>query len=77
MTQEKRQKLIEESDALEAKLSAAEFPSPSDLRRIDQIRSLLLTDGETETVSFAASKPSSSYFSPRSMSGFTNRRRRR
>lgn len=67
--------MIEESDALEAKLSAAEFPSPSDLRRVSQIRSLLLTDGETETLIFSASKPTDSYFSKRSMSGFTNRRR--
>lgn len=75
MTIQERQKLIEESDALEGKLSVAEFPSPSDLRRIGEIRSLLLTDGETETVTFSASKPTDSYFSKRTMSGFTNRRR--
>jgi hypothetical protein len=75
MTIQERQKLIDESDALEAKLSTAEFPSPSDLRRVGQIRSLLLTDGETETLNFSASKPTDSYFSKRTMSGFTNRRR--
>lgn len=71
-----RQILIVEKTALEKRLSDAEFPSPADLRRVGEIRSLLLTDGKTETVTFSASKPSGLYFSPRSMAGFTNRRRR-
>lgn len=76
MTHDQRKKLIEEQDALEVKISSSEFPLPSDLRRVGQIRSLLLTDGVTETVNFSDSKPTGSYFSKRTMAAFTNRRRR-
>lgn len=45
MTQEKRQLLISERAEIEERLKG-DFPSPKDIRRIDEIRSLLLTDGK-------------------------------
>lgn len=75
MTQKERQNLIEEKSALEAKISTADFISPSDLRRVSQINSLLLTNGENDKIAVIHGGQKCDYFSKRSMSGFTNRRR--
>lgn len=56
MTQEERQKLISERIEIEEKLKG-DFINPKDIRRLDAIRSLLLTDGESENVQLKFGKP--------------------
>ena len=70
MTQEERQRLILEMATLEK-----DMETPSQMRRYNEIRSLLLTDGKSGTIEVKTTGAKDSYFSKRSMSGFTNRRR--
>lgn len=53
----KKEALIRESDGLQLNVKNSEFVSPKDMRRIDLINSLLLTDGESENITFKAGKP--------------------
>lgn len=70
-----RQSLIDEKKALETHILNAEFISPKDIRRLGEIKSLLLSDGETSKLTIERSNPQHSFFVKRSMSGVTNRRR--
>lgn len=50
MTKEERQTLIEEKNQLELKMKQSEFINPKDMRRVNAITSLLLSDGKTEDI---------------------------
>jgi hypothetical protein len=50
MEPEEREKLESEWKYLQEKNSAATSVNPSDMRRMDQITSLLMTDGESDSV---------------------------
>ncbi len=52
MTTEEREKLNNEWLELKDKTSNAQFVSPKDIRRMDQITSLLMTDGENDSIQF-------------------------
>lgn len=56
MTIGERDRLIREKGALEKSIKESEFPSPKDMRRIEEIRSLLLTDGLLGDVKFTVKK---------------------
>lgn len=56
MSNEEREKLNAEWLELRAKTSKAKFVDPKDLRRMDEITSLLLTDGESSTTRFVTIK---------------------
>jgi len=49
--------LESELDSLQRKCEAADIINPAWMRRIDAIKSLLLTDGDSADVSFSSSKP--------------------
>lgn len=51
LTTEQRNELISERTEIEQRLNA-KFVNPKDIRRIDEIRSLLLTDGASDKVMF-------------------------
>lgn len=52
MTQLEREKLGHEWRELYQKTKTAEFIDPKDVRRMDSITSLLMTNGESESVKF-------------------------
>ena len=60
MTQEQRDALIKESDELDIKMKNAAFISPKDMRRRNEITSLLLSDGRRGDIRLIAGKPRSS-----------------
>lgn len=68
--------LIQEKNALENTLENAEFPSPKDLRRIDELRSLILTHGQRDDLRISVSKPQDSFFVKRSMAKVSNNRKK-
>ena len=72
MKQEERHRLILEMAELEK-----DMETPSQMRRYNEIKSLLLSDGKTSTIEVKTTGAKDSYFSKRSMAGFTNRRRRK
>ncbi|MFW6219764.1 MAG: hypothetical protein ACOC33_02905 [bacterium] len=56
MNEQERQELIEERDKIRLELDKARFADPKKVRRIDAINSLLMTDGETETLQWKTVK---------------------
>ena len=56
MTEEERTALISEQFEIEERLKV-EFTSPKDFRRLDEIRSLLLTDGKCNDLQIKVGKP--------------------
>ncbi len=48
MTEQERQDLITERDQISLRMDNARFIDPKDMRRVDAITSLLLTDGATD-----------------------------
>jgi hypothetical protein len=52
MTQEERTKLEDEWKELNEKLRTSQFPSPKDMRRKEEITSLLMTNGESGKIQF-------------------------
>jgi len=52
MTTDERTKLENEWQELRERLENAEFPNPKDMRRKDEITSLLMTDGESGDIKF-------------------------
>lgn len=56
MTQDERQLLISERAEIEERLKG-DFPNPKDFRRLDEIRSLLLTDGKCNDLQIKVGKP--------------------
>ena len=57
MSNEERNDLIEEQKALDEKIKNAAFISPKDMRRTQEITSLLLSDGATDEIRLVAGKP--------------------
>lgn len=57
MTPEERQSLMDEQKALDEKMRTAAFISPKDMRRSQDITSLLFSDGDTTEIRFKAGKP--------------------
>lgn len=72
-----RKALISEQAEIESRLQKSEFPRPVDLRRLDEIRSLLLTDGKSADVAITIGPAKQSSFVVRSMSSVANKRRRK
>lgn len=52
MTQDERDKLEKEWKELSDRLSDARFPDPKDIRRKEEITSLLMTNGENANIKF-------------------------
>ena len=50
MTQDEREKLKKERDDLEENMRTSPFVSPKDLRRIDEIGAILLSDGTEKSI---------------------------
>ena len=71
MTQDERTKLIDEASKIEANLE-----TPAQLRRLNEIKSLLLSDGGTDKITVKMSNPRSSFFVKKSMTRATNSRRK-
>lgn len=55
MTQDERQLLISERTEIEERLKG-DFLNPKDIRRLDEIRSLLLTDGKCDDLQIKVGK---------------------
>jgi len=66
-----REELIKERDTIEDRNKKADFPNPKDIRRIAEINSLLLTDGESSNICFSYSKGNKS----KRVTSFTRDRR--
>ena len=71
MTKEERDALIEEQILLDEKIRNSAFISPKDMRRTQEITSLLLSDGETDGIRLRAGKPTKS----KRVTSFTRDRR--
>jgi len=71
MKKEERDALIEEQTLLDEKISNADFISPKDMRRTQEITSLLLSDGETDSIRLRPGKPTKS----KRVTSFTRDRR--
>jgi hypothetical protein len=56
MTEQERNDLIEERNAIDKKMKEADFINPKDMRRVEQIRSLLLSDGASDNIRISAKK---------------------
>lgn len=56
MTQDERQLLISERAEIEERLKG-DFTNPKDVRRLDTIRDLLLTDGKCDDLKLKFGKP--------------------
>ena len=56
MTEEIKQLLITERDDIRLKNENSRSPDPKDIRRIDAINSLLMTNGETENLQWKTVK---------------------
>lgn len=56
MNEEQRELLITERDEIRLKNENSRFADPKDIRRIDAINSLLMTDGETENLQWKTVK---------------------
>lgn len=52
MTQEERESLEKEWKNLQNKMQSSQFVDPKDVRRSEQITSLLMTDGESDSIGF-------------------------
>lgn len=52
LSNEEREKLNQEWKALSEKVKKGEFASPVDVRRMEEITSLLMTDGQSSKVKF-------------------------
>lgn len=76
MDKEERKKLVSQIEALREKIRQSDCPTPSDLRELQTLKSILLTESKNESLRISESGPKSSFFSKKSMSGFTNRRRK-
>jgi len=76
MNAQERQALIDEQQQLEKEVATADLVSPKVIRRIDEIRSLLMSDGERSDIIFKKGTPSGSSFVVRSMANVSNKRRR-
>ena len=59
MTKQERQDLITERDQIRLRMDNARFIDPKDMRRVDAITSLLLTDGETEELKITTERKGS------------------
>lgn len=57
MTAEERQALIDEQNAITEQNRVSPFVSPKSIRRLNEITSLLLTDGATDGMRFEFGKP--------------------
>lgn len=57
-----RSEIIAELEALREKVKKAEFVNPVDIRRIDKLRSLLLSDGKSENLTATPSKPRHTWY---------------
>jgi hypothetical protein len=55
MTKLERQNLLNEQSKLEKKVKNSDFIDPKDYRRLNEIISLLLTDGKSEDINFKVS----------------------
>ncbi|MCB9047671.1 MAG: hypothetical protein H6550_16170 [Chitinophagales bacterium] len=71
MTQDERNALISEQEQLTIKMKNAAFISPKDMRRSNEITSLLLTDGTDDSIRIKVGKPKKS----RRVTSFTRDRR--
>lgn len=71
MTTEEREALISESNGLRIKMKEAQFISPIDMRRVNEITSLLISSGETTEIRLVAGKLRKS----RRVTSFTRDRR--
>jgi hypothetical protein len=56
MSKQERQDLITELNEIRLKNENSRFISPEDIRRIDAINSLLMTDGETDKLQWKTTK---------------------
>ena len=68
---EERSALIKEQDDLSAKVKKADFIDPRDMRRLDEIFSLLFTDGANSTTRLVPGKMKK----PHRVTSFTRDRR--
>lgn len=52
-----KEELIKELDLLRNEVKTSDFVNPKSIRRIDEIRSLLLSEGESGNLELTPSKP--------------------
>ncbi len=71
MTQEEKNALIAEQEEISKRMKESPFISPRDMRRVNEITSLLLSDGQTDEIRLKAGKPRSS----KRVTSFTRDRR--
>jgi hypothetical protein len=61
MTEQERNDLIAEQERIQKEIKTAAFIDPRSMRRIDEIWSLLWSDGKTEQLRLAAGKTRKSH----------------